>query len=119
VIERINTNDRMSQIAQHGGMVFLSGQVPADANADIGSQTASVLDKIEALLQEVGTSRADILSATIYLADISDFAEMNAVWDRWFAPGTAPTRTCVEAKLARAEIGVEITTIAAQPNTRQ
>ena len=113
MIERHKTNERMSQIVRHGGLIYLSGQVPADTDADISAQTTSVLEKIDALLDEAGTSRSKVLSATIYLASMEHFAAMNAVWDEWFAAGDAPARTCVEAKLARPTVLVEITVIAA------
>lgn len=103
----------MSQAVRHGGLIYLSGQVPADTEGDIAVQTASVLRKIDALLGEMNSSRADILSATIYLADMQDFAGMNEVWDAWFERGLTPARTCVEARLARPAVRVEITVIAA------
>jgi len=118
MIERSNTNDRMSQIVQHGGLIYLSGQVPSDTSGDIGAQTASVLNKIDGLLKEARTTNSNVLSANIYLADMSDFADMNAVWDTWFSAGTASARTCVEAKLARPEVRVEITVIAAEQITK-
>ncbi len=117
MIERSKTNDRMSQIVRHAGLVYLSGQVPSDTSDDIGAQTTSVLSKIEGLLKETGTSTSNVVSANIYLSDMSDFAGMNAVWDTWFPPCAAPARTCVEAKLARPEVRVEITVIAAEQIT--
>ena len=113
MIGRINTNDRMSQIVRFGGFVFLSGQVAQDSAGDIAAQTNSILEKIENLLEQGGSSMSDVLSATIYLADMADFADMNGVWDGRFPSGAAPARTCVEAKLARPDVRVEITVIAA------
>lgn len=84
MIERINTNNRMSQIVSNGGFIFLSGQVAADTNADISTQTTSVLLKIDGLLKEAATSKEAILSATIYLSSMVDFDAMNVVWDKWF-----------------------------------
>ena len=111
--ERHKTNERMSQAVRHSGLIYLAGQVPADTTSDIAIQTASVLEKIDALLGEMNTSRSNVLSATIYLATMQDFAGMNGVWDRWFPPGQTPARTCVEAKLARPALLVEITVVAA------
>ncbi len=111
---RYETNSRMSQAVVHGGFVFLAGQVAADApGASIADQTRNVLERIDGLLAKVGTSRDRILSATIWLADISAFDEMNAVWDAWVPAGSAPARATVEAKLAAAKYGVEIGIIAA------
>ena len=114
MIERVKTNDRMSQIIRHRGLIYLSGQTPTGQSDDIVIQTTSALKKVGALLTEAGSSTSNVLSATIYLAYMSDFAGMNSVWDTWFPPGTAPARTCVEAKLARPEVRVEITVIAAE-----
>ena len=111
-IVRKKTNTRMSQIVEHGGIVYLSGQVPKDTSADIAGQTHSVLEKIEGLLSEAETSKENILSATIYLKSMKDFGVMNEIWDLWFPDGTAPSRTCVEANLAHREVRIEITVVA-------
>lgn len=114
-ITRIATNDRLSGAMAFGSLVFLSGQVPGEAT-DIQGQTREVLAKIDALLAEAGTDKANILSATIYLKDIaSDFEAMNGVWSAWLPEGCAPTRTTVQALLARPSVRVEITVIAARP----
>ena len=112
---RIATNDRLSAAVCFDALVFLSGQVPGQAE-DIHGQTREVLAKIDALLAEAGTGKADILSATIYLKDIAaDFEAMNGIWSGWLPEGCAPTRTTVQALLARPQVLVEITVIAARP----
>ena len=113
MIKRHNPSERMSQAVRHGGLIYLSGQVPAETDGDIAAQTTSVLEKIDALLGEMSATRANVLSATIYLTSMEHFASMNEVWDKWFAAGEAPARTCVEARLARPTVLVEITVIAA------
>lgn len=114
-LTRIATNDRLSGAMVFGSLVFLSGQVPGQAT-DIRGQTGEVLAKIDALLAEAGTEKANILSATIYLKDITaDFEAMNGVWSDWLPAGCAPTRTTVQALLARPQVLVEITVIAARP----
>ena len=112
-ITRIDSGTRMSQAVIHNGTVYLAGQVgnPGDSVTD---QTKSILSKIEALLSQVGSDKTKILQAVIWLADMSDFAEMNAVWDAWVEPGHAPARACGEAKLATPEYTVEIIVVAAQ-----
>lgn len=96
----------------HPGLAGVSSgrQQPPDFGAD---QTRNVLERIDGLLAEAGSSREHILSATIWLADISTFDEMNAVWDAWVPAGSAPARATVEAKLAAPKYGVEIGIIAA------
>jgi enamine deaminase RidA (YjgF/YER057c/UK114 family) len=115
-IERKHGNARMSKIVRHGGLVYLCGQTAsggASAGADITAQTHETLSRVDALLAEAGSDRKRILSATIYLRDISDFAAMNAVWESWLAPGTAPARTTVQARLASESLLFEVTITAA------
>ncbi len=112
-IDRLDTGEIMSQAVIHGDTVYLAGQVSSDA-PDVAGQTQGVLDKIDALLARVGAQKARILSATIYLADISTFGEMNEVWKKWVPVGATPARTTVEAKLASSEFLVEITVIASR-----
>lgn len=108
-VQRIQTNDRLSGATMFSDLVFLSGQVPTDRTQDVAGQTAQVLDKIDALLAEAGSDRGQLLSAQIWLKDIEkDFAAMNAVWSRWLPAGCAPARATVEARLASADIRVEI-----------
>lgn len=115
-IQRLHTNQRMSQIVIHQNTVYLAGQVAADDDLVKGAaeQTHSTLVEIEKLLAEAGTDKTKILSVTIYLKDIdADFEAMNGVWDQWLPAGTAPARATVEAKLCEPEILVEMSVVAA------
>jgi enamine deaminase RidA (YjgF/YER057c/UK114 family) len=103
----------MSQAVVHGGLVYLAGQVAADPSADVAGQTRQVLAQIESLLAEAGSDRSKILSANIWLADISTFAEMNSVWDPWVDRANPPARATVEARLAGPQYKVEIAVVAA------
>lgn len=114
-IRRHDTKTRMSRAVIHNGVAYLCGQVAgAEARgADITVQTHSMLDRVNALLQEIGSDREHLLSATIYLADGKDFAAMNAVWDAWVPEGHAPARTCITAPMPAQDLNVEITVTAA------
>lgn len=112
-IERLETKQRMSRIVKHNGTIYLCGQVCADATKDITEQTQTMLDKVEALLEQSVSSKEHMLSATIYLKTMADFAQMNAVWDAWVPEGHAPARACVEAAMARDALLVEISVVAA------
>jgi len=114
LIERIDTKQRMSRIVKHNGTIYLCGQVCADAEQVIEEQTASMLAKVDMLLEQAGSDRKHILSATIFIKDMQDFAAMNAVWDSWVPEGFAPARACVEASMARDSLLVEISVIAAE-----
>jgi enamine deaminase RidA (YjgF/YER057c/UK114 family) len=113
-IQRIRGGPRMSMAVVHGDTVYVAGQVADDPSADVGGQTKQILGKIDALLAEAGTDKTRILSANIWLRDIGTFAQMNAAWDAWVAPGNAPARATVEAKLASPNLLVEIAVIAAR-----
>jgi enamine deaminase RidA (YjgF/YER057c/UK114 family) len=113
MIQRIDAGPRMSEASIHQGVVYLAGQVPETADADIQTQTREVLEAIDALLAQAGTDRTKILRAQIYLADIADFDGMNRAWDAWVVPGHAPSRATVEARLAQPDWKVEIVVTAA------
>jgi enamine deaminase RidA (YjgF/YER057c/UK114 family) len=112
-VRRFHVGDRLSEMAIHNGTVYLAGQVPDDATQDIKGQTRQVLAMVDKLLAEAKTDSAHILMAQIFLADMADFSGMNEVWDDWVAPGDAPPRATVQAKLARAEWKIEIVATAA------
>lgn len=114
MIERIESTPRMSRIVKHNGTIYLCGQVCKDAEKDITEQTTTMLEKVDELLHKAGSDKNHILSATIYVKDMSYFSAMNAVWDAWVPEGHAPTRACVAAKMAREALLVEISVVAAE-----
>ena len=111
-IKRIECGPRMSMGVVHNGIVYLAGQVgkPGDSVAD---QTREVLAQVDRLLALAGTDKTRILTAQIWLADMADFAEMNAVWDAWVPQGNCPARATGEAKLATPDYKVEVIVTAA------
>lgn len=114
MIRRIGAGARLSQAVTYAGSVYLAGQVAGEAaGASVSEQTRDVLSNIDRLLAEAGTDKTKLLSASIWLTDIRTAAEMNAVWEAWIAPGCAPARATVEAKLADPRYRVEIAVIAA------
>ncbi|MEM8651705.1 MAG: RidA family protein [Pseudomonadota bacterium] len=110
-VTRIQTGPRMSQAVIHGGVVYTAGQVAVGDT--VSEQTADILAQIDALLAEAGTDKSKLLTANIWLSDIKYFKDMNLVWDAWVSPGNTPARACVEAKLARDDLLVEIMVTAA------
>jgi len=106
----------MSQTVIHGNTVYLAGQVALSAPGEsVAAQTKAILDQIDSLLAEAGTDKSKVLSATIWLCSMDDFAEMNGVWDAWAKGGNAPCRACVESpRLAAPQFTVEIGIIAAK-----
>jgi enamine deaminase RidA (YjgF/YER057c/UK114 family) len=114
-IERIETNKRLSEAVIHGDTVYLCGQVADDVKGDIKQQTREVLANIDTMLARAGTSKANLLSATVYLKSMDDYKPMNEIWDAWTAPGAAPARTCLGGvALFSPDALVEITVVAAK-----
>jgi enamine deaminase RidA (YjgF/YER057c/UK114 family) len=112
-IKRVETKPRMSRIVIHNGIAYLCGQVAKDSDKGITEQTETMLEKVTELLEQAGSDKEHLLSATIYIKDMKDFAKMNEVWDNWVPAGYAPARACVEAAMARPQLLVEISVIAA------
>lgn len=112
-IERHGTTRRYSDVVAHGNTVYLV-EVPASLDADIAVQTGEVLASIDALLAKVGSDKSRLLLVTIYLKEMADYDAMNAVWDAWLPTGTAPSRACIEARLANPSYRVEMVVTAAR-----
>jgi enamine deaminase RidA (YjgF/YER057c/UK114 family) len=112
-VRRIDPGPRMSEASVHGGRVYLSGMIPEDTSLDVTGQVKQALAEIDALLRKGGSDKSRILFAVIWLADIGDFAAMNTVWDAWVAPGQAPARATVQARLNDPKMKVEIMVVAA------
>jgi enamine deaminase RidA (YjgF/YER057c/UK114 family) len=117
-IKRHQAGPRMSQAVVHGDTVYLAGQVADDTSANVAGQTRQVLEKIDALLQQAGTDKTRLLSANVWLADISSFAEMNSAWEAWVSPGNTPARATVQSTLAGPQYKVEIMVVAAGGSAR-
>jgi enamine deaminase RidA (YjgF/YER057c/UK114 family) len=112
-IQRFHVGPRMSEAAVHHGVVYLAGQVADDGSQDISGQTRQVLAAIDRLLGEAGSDKSRILRAQIFIADLADFAAMNAVWEAWVVSGQTPPRATVQAALAKPEWKIEIVVTAA------
>lgn len=113
-IQRIGMAARYSEAAVFNGVVYLAGMVPERGDTDLAGQTADVLAQVEQRLKEAGSDKSRILRAQIYLTDILEIGLMNAVWDAWVVPGTAPPRATVQAVLADPAWKIEIVVTAAQ-----
>src|SRR6266508_2208997 len=96
-----------SEAVVRGDTVYLV-EVARSGATGVRDQTKEILDKIDGILARVGSDKSKLLTAQIFLADISTWAEMNEVWEAWIDPANPPVRATVEAKLARPEFLVEI-----------
>ena len=104
-------------IAAQGSMVFTAGQIALDPQTgavvsdDVAEQTEQVLKNLSAVLAAAGTSLANTIKTTVFLADMNDFGAMNEVYATFFT-GTAPARSCVQAARLPKDVKVEIEAIA-------
>ncbi len=104
----------ISQIVVKDDLVFVCG-VTADPGADVYTQTQQVLQRVDALLARAGTDKSQLLSAQVWLADMSDFDDHNRAWNAWVDPANPPARACVESRLWRPGLLVEVMVTAARP----
>ncbi|MEQ1103915.1 RidA family protein [Acinetobacter ursingii] len=115
-VQRLHVSKRFSEIAISGNLVHLAGQLAEDLTLDVRGQTQQTLDLIDQFLADAGTDKSHILSVMIFLKDIeNDYAGMNEIWDAWCADIQALPRTCVEAKMYRPDVLVEMTVVAVKP----
>ncbi|MDB5524762.1 MAG: Enamine deaminase RidA [Rhizobium sp.] len=111
-IVRIGKTHRLCDAVIYNGIAYLSGAV-GRTGTDIASQTKAALDEIDDVLKEAGTDKSRLLSATIWLADITDIDAMNVVWDAWVDKDNPPARATGQVPLARDKYRIEITVTAA------
>ena len=114
-IERFGVGKRWSDFIVHGDTVYFSGYVAEEAaGKSVTEQTRDILAQIDQSLAEAGSDKSKLIEATVWLADMASFDEMNAVWDDWVAPRHPPTRACVQARLASPKYALEIRVLAAR-----
>jgi enamine deaminase RidA (YjgF/YER057c/UK114 family) len=113
-IKRYESSEIYSKAAEANGLVFTAGIVPADLSRDDNGQSAEVLAELDRLLALAGTSKSNVVQATIWLADIRHREAMNEAWKAWLGGKDAPVRACVEAKLVDPRMLVEISVVAAK-----
>jgi enamine deaminase RidA (YjgF/YER057c/UK114 family) len=113
-IKRLHVGKTLSEVAIHNGTVYLAGQIAEDTTQNIQAQTREVLGHVDRLLAEAGSDKSRILMCQIFISDVKDFDDMNAVWKEWVAGGHSPPRATVQAKMIRPELLIEIVVTAAQ-----
>ncbi len=112
-ITKLDSNDTLSEIAIHNGVVYLAGQVPNDDSLDIKGQSREVFANIDAALAKAGSDKSKILSAQVFITDLANFDAFNSEWNQWVKDITPPARATVEAKLVNPNWLIEIMVIAA------
>lgn len=108
-----------SQAVRFGGLVYTSGQIALDptsgqmvGDGDVEAETRQVLANLKAVLAAAGAGLADVLKTTIYLADLGDFAKVNAIYAAGFEGSAPPARSTVQAAALPRGARVEIDMIA-------
>jgi enamine deaminase RidA (YjgF/YER057c/UK114 family) len=113
MIERHITNSRLSRVVIHRGVAYIAGTTPDTATASPRDQALEVIKKIDDYLKQAKTDKSKLLSATVWIKDLKNLAEINEIWDTWIPQGCAPARACVEATPARPDVALEIAVTAA------
>ena len=113
MIQRFETNARLSRVVIHNGVAYIAGTGPDTATASVEDQTKEVLGKIEGFLRQAKTDQSKLLSATLWVKNLDDLPKINAVWDSWIPADCAPARACVEATPARSEFALAVAVTAA------
>jgi enamine deaminase RidA (YjgF/YER057c/UK114 family) len=113
-IVRLVPNDtpRISRVVTCGPLVYLAGVTAPEPSPDFATQVRQVFERVDGFLEQGGSDKHHVLSATIWLADIRTIGIMNAVWDEWVSRDNAPARATVEARLAKPELKIEIGIVA-------
>ncbi|WP_037230543.1 RidA family protein [Roseobacter sp. GAI101] len=113
-IVRIETDTRRSRAVVYNGVVYVGGMTANDRNCGITSQTKQTLEKIESFLEKAGTDKTRVLTAQIWMKNLSrDFNDMNAVWNEWTSAGAAPTRATAQCEMGSPDVLIEIIVTAA------
>jgi enamine deaminase RidA (YjgF/YER057c/UK114 family) len=113
-IQKINSTEVMSAITIFNQVVYLSGQVPKTSEPDIVLQTKDVLTTIDTLLTQAGTDKSRLLSAQLFVKNLDDFAQVNAIWVEWMRGCVPPSRATIQADLVNPNWLIEIAVTAAQ-----
>ncbi|MYZ49566.1 RidA family protein [Propylenella binzhouense] len=95
MIKRVGGSEILHSIVEHGGVIYLSGITADDTSGGMSEQAADICRKIDGLLAEVGSDRTKLLTAQIFITDMSEKPAMNAVWTKWLAPEHLPCRATI------------------------
>jgi reactive intermediate/imine deaminase len=108
-----------NQAVKAGGVLYCSGQIALDPSTglmvgagDVEAETRQVLSNLQAVLEAGGSSPGQVLRTTVFLADLDDFARVNAIYAELFSDGVSPARACVEVAALPKGARVEIDCIA-------
>jgi len=116
-IEGLTKAGAYSHVVEAGGFLFVSGMLPVDPlrniqiHDDIARATELVLDNISRALAAAGSELSQVVKMTVFLADMADFTDMNAVYKSFF-PQHPPARSCVAVKAIPGGFPLEMEAVA-------
>jgi enamine deaminase RidA (YjgF/YER057c/UK114 family) len=113
-ITRHDLNENMSKMVEYSGVVYIAGTTAGDNSVGMKEQTEQVLARIDGYLETAGTDKSKLLSAMIFISDMSQKPAMNEAWGAWIDRDNPPTRACVTAELGSPQTMVEIVVTAAK-----
>jgi enamine deaminase RidA (YjgF/YER057c/UK114 family) len=113
MVNRILQTPIMHRIVEHNGTVFLGGLIADDLTLSMGGQTEQICGKLDKLLAEAGTDKTKLLSAMLYVTDMSQKGEMNAAWTKWIAADDLPTRATIGVADLGKDVLIEVVVTAA------
>lgn len=122
MVETVNTDKAPAAVGPYvqakkfGNMLYTSGQLPLDPETgkmpeDVAEQAKQSLANVEAIVNEAGLTKSDIVKATVFVKDLNDFGIVNEVYAAFFG-ANCPARSCVEVARLPLDAKVEIEVIA-------
>lgn len=114
MIKRTNQTPIMHRFVEHNGAIYFGGVVADDVSQGMGGQTAQICQKLDKLLAEAGADRSKLLSATLYVTDMSKKAEMNEAWTAWIPASDLPARATVGVAELGKGVLIEVVVTAAR-----
>ena len=113
IIQKFDSNEVLSEVAVHHGVVYLAGQLPDDDSLDITGQSHQVFANIDKALALADTDKNHLLSAQVFIKNLEDFESFNNAWKEWMTDSTPPVRATIQANLVNPNWLVEIMVTAA------
>jgi enamine deaminase RidA (YjgF/YER057c/UK114 family) len=102
----------LHEVVEHNGVLYIGGIVPEDPGLDMAGQANDVLGQLAQLLTNLGSDLAKVLQVTIYMTDLKEKAEFNAVWKAHFAAAHLPARAAIGVADLGPGVKLEMTAIA-------
>lgn len=115
MLQRHNPKRLFHGAVEAGGMLYLSGLTADDRTLDLKDQTAAVLSKLEDVLVDLGSNKAHVVSATVYITDMVEKDQLNEAWLEFFAPNELPARATVGVASLGTGVLVEVACVAVRP----